>query len=90
MTVVDILNKAVIVTDAPALLEDASPDDKEKVLSLASGAAIVSDGGEMITNISTTNGKERIETTLQSDYSFMLGLKGYVPNSPPGPTGIRS
>ena len=78
VTVVNILNKAVVITDAPALLEDASPNDMEKVLSLAEGAAIVSDGGDMITNIETTNGKERIETTLQADYSFMLGLKGYA------------
>jgi len=42
------------------------------------GAATVSDGGDLITNIETSNGKERIETTFQADYTFGLGLKGYT------------
>lgn len=79
VTVVDILGKAVVVTDAPALFESVSPGaDKEKVLSLVSGAAVVMDAGDMTTNIETTNGKARIETTFQSDYTFGLGLKGYT------------
>lgn len=78
VTVVDILGKAVVVTDAPALFEDASPLDKEKVLSLVEGAATVFDGGDMIANIQTTNGKQRIETTFQADYTFGLALKGYT------------
>ena len=77
VTIVDILGKAVIVTDAPALFAAGTPD-KEKVLSLVSGAAVVSDGSDLITNIQTTNGKNRIETTMQADYTFGLGLKGYT------------
>lgn len=77
VTIVDILGKAVIVTDAPALFTAGTPD-KEKVLSLVSGAAVVSDGSDLITNIQTTNGKNRIETTMQADYTFGLGLKGYT------------
>jgi hypothetical protein len=76
--VIDILGRPFIVTDAPALYEDRSPsNDLEKVLGLTDSAAIVSDGGDIISNVSTTNGKERIETTFQADYTFMLGLKGY-------------
>lgn len=81
VTVVDILGKAVVVTDAPALFEDvASPAaaDKEKVLTLAEGAATVFDGSDIITNIETSNGKQRIETTFQADYTFGLALKGYT------------
>ncbi|WP_429949630.1 major capsid protein [Comamonas sediminis] len=77
VTIVDILGKAVIVTDAPALFTAGTPD-KEKVLSLVSGAAVVSDGSDLITNIDTTNGKSRIESTMQADYTFGLGLKGYT------------
>lgn len=77
VTIVDILGKAVIVTDAPALFTAGTPD-KEKVLSLVNGAAVVSDGSDLITNIDTTNGKLRIETTMQADYTFGLGLKGYT------------
>ena len=75
--VVDILGKAVIVTDAAALYEAGTPN-KQKVLSLADGAAVVMDGSDLITNIETSNGKERIETTMQADYTFGLGLKGYT------------
>ncbi|QZP24142.1 major capsid protein [Pseudomonas mosselii] len=75
--VVDILGKAVIITDAPALYEAGTPN-KQKVLSLADGAAVVMDGSDLITNIETSNGKERIETTMQADYAFGLGLKGYT------------
>lgn len=77
--VVDILGRPFIITDAPALLEERSPShDYEKILGLTDSAAIVSDGGDVITNVMTTNGKERIETTFQADYSFELGLKGYA------------
>lgn len=78
--VVDILGKAVIVTDAPALSEagvDPAPD-LQKVLGLVESAAIVHDGGDVISNIETSNGKDRIETTMQVDYTFGLGLKGYT------------
>ena len=75
--VVDILGKAVIVTDAPALFLAGAPN-KDFVLSLAPDAAIVFDGSDMISNIQTNNGQTRIETTLQVDYTFGLGLKGYT------------
>ncbi|RYE42636.1 MAG: hypothetical protein EOP24_31955 [Hyphomicrobiales bacterium] len=77
VNIVDILGKAVIVTDAPALTVAGTPT-KSKVLSLTTGAAVVSDGSDLITNIDTSNGKERIETTMQADYTFGLGLKGYT------------
>lgn len=78
--VVDILGKAVIVTDAPALFEAGVDPDPSllKVLSLADAAATVHDGRDIITNVETSNGNERIETTLQVDYTFGLGLKGYA------------
>lgn len=75
--VVDILGKAVVVTDAPALYEAGTPN-KGKVLSLVDSAAIVHDAGDVISNIETSNGQTRIETTMQVDYTFGLGLKGYA------------
>lgn len=80
VTVVDILGKAVVVTDAPALYEaqaDPAPD-LQKVLGLVESAAIVHDAGDVISNIETSNGQTRIETTMQVDYTFGLGLKGYT------------
>lgn len=76
--VVDILGLRVVVTDAPALREASTTANDAKVLSLTSGAATVYDGSELITNIQTTNGKERIETTMQADYTFGLALKGFA------------
>lgn len=75
--IVDILGKPVIVTDAPALYATGTPN-LLKVLSLTAGGIVVSDGSDIITNADTTNGKERIETTFQADYTFGLGLKGYT------------
>ncbi|CAH9015671.1 putative major capsid protein [Vibrio phage 242E40-1] len=75
--VVDILGKAIVVTDAPALFEAGTPD-KDKVLSLVAGGIQVSDNGDLVTNMDTSNGKGRIETTWQADYSFQIGLKGYA------------
>lgn len=75
--VVDILGKMVVVTDAPALYAAGTPN-LNKVLSLAEGAAIVFDGSDVISNIETSNGQTRIETTMQVDYTFGLGLKGYA------------
>lgn len=81
--VVDILGKAVIVTDAPGLYLAGTPN-KDFVLSLAPDAAIVSDGADLISNIETKNGQTRIETTMQVDYTFGLGLKGYTWNETAG------
>lgn len=74
--VVDILGKAAVVTDAPALRETGTGADV-KVLSLVAGGVTVYDGSELIVNTDTTNGKQRIETTFQADYSFGVALKGY-------------
>ena len=51
---------------------------KQRVLSLANGAGMVMDGSDLVTNIETANGKERIETTFQADYTFGLAMKGYT------------
>jgi hypothetical protein len=75
--VVDILGKVSVVTDAPALAQAGTPN-KEIILSLVSGAALVHDARDQVSNVDTTNGKERIETTIQVDYTFGLGLKGYT------------
>jgi hypothetical protein len=75
--IVDILGKAMIVTDAPALRVAGTPN-KVYALSLVDSAAMVHDAGDVISNIETSNGQTRIETTMQVDYTFGLGLKGYT------------
>jgi hypothetical protein len=75
--VVDVLGRAIIVTDAPGLFLAGTPN-KDYVLGLVDSAAVVYDGGDIISNIQTVNGQTRIETTMQVDYSFGLSLKGYT------------
>lgn len=76
VTVIDILGKNVVITDAPALYEAGTPN-KSKVLGLTQGAATVEGASDVVSNVETSNGKERIETTMQVDYSFTLGMRGY-------------
>jgi len=78
VTIVDILGKAVVITDAPALLDLATTPDQDLVLSLVAGGLEVSDNSDLITNLDTTNGNTRIETTFQADYTFNVKLKGYA------------
>jgi len=74
--VVDILGKVVVITDAPALYTAGTPGT-DYVLGLTEGAAVVNNAGSnIVTNIETSN-KNRIEHSLQFDYNFGLGLKGY-------------
>jgi hypothetical protein len=76
--VVDILGKAIVVTDAPALRDGVVQNDETSVLCLVAGGIVISGGSDLVTNIETTNGQTRIESTLQADYSFVCGLKGFA------------
>lgn len=73
VTVVGILGKVIVVSDIPALTDG----NLTKVVSLVAGAVIVDNASDIITNLDTSNGNKRIETTWQADYSFGLKLKGY-------------
>lgn len=77
--IVELLGRRVVVTDAPALRESPSTATNDaKVLGLVAGAATVYDGSDLITNIETSNGLQRIVTTMQADYTFGLALKGFA------------
>lgn len=77
VTVVEVLGKRILVTDATALRETGTLRDV-KVLGLVQGAAMVHDAGDLLTNVETSNGSQRIKTTFQADYTFGIGLKGYA------------
>lgn len=74
--VVDVLGKRYVISDIPALLETGTPD-KAKVLSVVASGIVVDNASDIISNVDTSNGKQRIETTWQADYTFGLRLKGY-------------
>jgi hypothetical protein len=74
--VISILGKIIVVSDIPALYVVGTPN-KTKVLSVTAGGIIVDNASDIITNMETSNGQKRIETTWQADYSFGLKLKGF-------------
>lgn len=47
-------------------------------LGLVPGAVSVTDNGDFEQNISTTNGDENIKRTMQSEWSFNVGVKGFA------------
>jgi len=77
VTVVELLGKRVIVTDAPALFLD-STTDKRYVLGLVAGGITVHNAGDLVTNTQVANGQTRITATFQADYTFGINLKGYA------------
>ena len=60
------------------MLDLATTPDQDIVLGLVAGGLEVSNNNDLLTNMETNNGKERIETTWQADYSFNVKLKGYA------------
>lgn len=76
VTVVDVLGKNIVVTDAPALRVAGTPN-KEIILTLVSGAIVIGNTDNLVMNAETTNGNERIESTYQADYDFTMEMLGY-------------
>lgn len=66
--------RPIIVTDSPSLFAGSL----QRVLGLQAGAAQIGNSGDIVTNVQDNNGKDRIETTFQADYSFTVGLLGYA------------
>jgi len=77
VTIVDILGKRTIITDAPDLYEAGAPN-KEKILALQEGAVVIEPNGDFNQNIQTNNGESRIKTTYQAEYTENVGLRGYT------------
>jgi hypothetical protein len=76
VTIVDILGKATVVTDADALTVDSPA--KYNVLGLTRGGALVySQPSSLVVNTERSNGDTVIKTSMQADYNFGLRLKGY-------------
>lgn len=73
----DPFGRPFVVTDAPSLIEPGTPD-LYYTLGLTQGAVTVEQNGDFTTNTETTNGFENIKRTIQSEWSYNLGLKGYA------------
>lgn len=73
--VIDILGKKTIITDSPAL----TAGTKERVLSLTDNACVIASNNDFrsVIDESAGNGKTRLETTYQAEYTENVMLKGY-------------
>ncbi len=73
--VIDILGKKTIITDSPAL----TAGSLERVLSLTDNACVIASNNDFrsVIDESAGNGKTRLETTYQAEYTENVMLKGY-------------
>lgn len=73
----DTFGTVFIVSDIPALKVAGTPT-KLYTLGLTTGAIVVEQNNDLVSNMDTRNGTDNIQRTLQSEWSFNLGLKGYA------------
>jgi len=81
----DPMGRPLVITDSPDLINptgivatEGSEVPSYYSLMLVSGAVSVNDNGDFEQNIETKNGGENIERTVQSEWSFNLGVKGFA------------
>lgn len=73
--------RPIIMTDSPDLV---IPDgggagvNTYATLALVPGAILISDNGDFEQNIDTRNGNENIARTVQSEWSYNVGVKGFA------------
>lgn len=73
----DPFGRPLIITDSPKLIIDETPD-KYWIAGLQAGAVAVVDNGDYFQNVSTVNGPSNIKRTLQAEWTFQLGLRGFA------------
>lgn len=78
----DGFGRPVIMTDSPALVED--DPTIYRTLGMVPGAIVVGQNNDLFQNVDTSNGNENIGRTIQSEWTFNLGLKGYSWNKGSG------
>lgn len=78
----DPFGRPLVITDAPSLIEPGAVPGVDPptfyTLGLTPAAIVVDQNDDFTSNVSTTNGLENIHRTVQSEWSFNLGLKGYA------------
>lgn len=84
----DGFGRKLLITDSPALKYDDT-GDRFSSLGLVQGAASVEDNGDLYSNLQTSNGSENVVRTMQSEYSFNLGVRGYSFTGSKSPTDAQ-
>ena len=70
----DPFGRAIVITDDPALVTSST----YHTMGLVPGAVMVAEQDDFDMNIETSNGKENIDRTLQSEWSYGLSIKGFT------------
>lgn len=73
----DGFGRVFVISDSPSLITTGAPD-KYHALGLTAGAVLVDQNNDFEQNIETSNGDENILRTIQSEWSFNLGVKGFA------------
>ena len=73
----DGFGRPFIISDSPSLIETTAAPDKHYIAGMTTGAVVVEMNGDFVQNVETKNGNENIARTIQSEWSYNLGIKGY-------------
>ena len=74
----DGFGRAFVVSDSPSLINVTPDPDKYYIAGLTGGGIIVETNDDFDMNMETTNGDENIQRSVQSEWSYNLGIKGYA------------
>lgn len=74
----DPFGRPIVLTDSPALINTAPDPDNYYTLGLTAGAVRAEQNDDFMQNIETKNGFENIRRTIQSEWTYNLGVKGYA------------
>lgn len=74
----DPFGRLFIVTDSDSLIATTPTPDEYHTLGLVPGAVYVGQNNDFDSNIETSNGDENILRTIQSEWTYNLGVKGFA------------
>jgi hypothetical protein len=74
----DPFGRRFCITDCPALVDTVATPDVYNTIGLTAGAAIVSQNGDYDSNVETKNGDENLLRTMQAEWSYSVGIKGFA------------
>ncbi len=74
----DGFGRPFIVTDSPSLINVTPTPDTHFIAGMVQGAVTIEMNGDFIQNVETKNGDENIVRTIQSEWSYNAGVKGYT------------
>lgn len=73
----DGFGRPFVVTDSPSLINVADDPDTHYIAGMTTGAIIIEMNDDFDQNVDTDNGDENIIRTIQAEWSYSLGIRGY-------------